>query len=208
MRENCFSIKVLNEFWFDMYCHGEPRDQFYLMYALWLTETPYSRIKNAIHFRESPHLKFTSHRNKDSEFRKESGFRLTDFMPDYSFVRSRLAQDDHRLKNIFDNFNGSLLGVNLFEGERQRLFQFAINTISRLEALGFKSAHHHRRRLSNSILRGCDAKFRVSGSKKIGYIPSSPMPTAAANNVHVMKMCSAIASAGSQVAIYARGGPD
>ncbi|MDQ2078321.1 glycosyltransferase [Marinimicrobium sp. ABcell2] len=207
VRENTQATRFLNELWFDLYCNGEPRDQFYLMYALWRTETPYSKIENATNFRESPHLSFTSHRARDAEFRKEDGFRLKDFVPNRSFLRERVARDSHQLQSIFDRVDGSLLDVDIFEGKRKNLFKFAIRTISDMEALGFEGAHHHRRRLSTSILRGYDNVFGASISKKIGYIPSSAMPTAAANNVHVMKMCSALLSEGGQVAIYAEEAP-
>jgi len=51
------------------------------------------------------------------------------------------------------------------------------------------------------------ASAHAFGARKLAYIPNSAMPTSAANNVHVMKMCSALAEQGIDVTIYSECSP-
>ncbi|MFH4486762.1 glycosyltransferase [Vibrio metschnikovii] len=207
VRKNTILTQRVNEFWYDLYYQNQPRDQFYLMYVLWRLDAPFSLFKDSDDFRKSPWLSFTSHRHQDRKSKFET-YSPSEILSSNDFLSNDLIKKENALKSIIEHrVSGSILDKVYYSGKSRKYYTESLRLISEIETFGFESAHHFRRILASKLLYGKDAVIEKSVNaqvnKKIGYIPSSPMPTAAANNVHVMKMCSAILGKGQQVAIYA-----
>jgi len=85
-----------------------------------------------------------------------------------------------------------------------------IEKLDRVEELDPAQARIFRGRLASSLLRPLYSNLNSkevpseigAPIPSLGYIASSPMPTRAANNVHVMKMCSALVKAGVSVQLF------
>ena len=75
-----------------------------------------------------------------------------------------------------------------------------------LDLLGVEEFNTARRTLANTLFD--QTSVPALGSRRVAYIPNSPMPTAAANNVHVMKMCAALAGQGCDVTVYSERDPE
>ncbi|MEI2421261.1 hypothetical protein V6O07_13390, partial [Arthrospira platensis SPKY2] len=66
-RSNTTPIKHLNNLWWNDYEHGSERDQFTLMYALFLTGIKPNTIKIGNQFRDNKYVNFYRHIYRQSE---------------------------------------------------------------------------------------------------------------------------------------------
>jgi hypothetical protein len=86
---------------------------------------------------------------------------------------------------------------------RTLAFGEIVRTIDLIAQADGIEASRLQRRLSSRLfapVRGFSSR-QEAAAVRIGYIPTSPMPSRAANNVHVMKMCGAITKNGTDVCL-------
>lgn len=194
----------VNELWFKEYITGPERDQFSLMYVLWRAEIPHAEIGNARSFRRSPHVRWTKHH----------GARACAEHPDIRLLGSQFGfateTDSGTLVRSVKAAADSMAAECANDGYpavSSRLMRQAIEAITWLELEGKEVAQECRNILSRALFPA-GTLLSPGQEVKLAYIPNSAIPSDAANNVHVMKMCSAFAKTGTQVVLYSERASD
>lgn len=193
IRRDTPEMRRINELWCKEYLEGAERDQFSLMYVLWRAGIPHSTIGNAPQFRKSPHLRFQRHLGAeacvmakvDTEALSESMPFLTAFDP----------------KTLAARVEKAIEAIGPEQRVSTRLMHEASEALALLEMQASDYAQKCRNMLSRSLFPRA-AGLCMNAVPKLAYIPNAAMPTSAANNVHVMKMCAALVGAGVDVTLY------
>jgi glycosyltransferase involved in cell wall biosynthesis len=201
-------MNLINELWFDNYITGSERDQFSLMPVLWQAKVPFAVISNAKNFRKSPHVRFTKHRSMLSSATNRDN--ISDIKNKFPFLK-RLDPKVLKLEidSIFDcNLNREkfLTHQEAPWAKKKKIYPIwhVVNNVYLLQMMGDSSAEQYIYRLSRFLFGSEEARDpRAWKSGRIAYIANSEMPTRQANNVHVMKMCSAFVEAGLEIKLYA-----
>ena len=200
LRRNSPIMRHINEFWFKEYIEGPERDQFTLMYVLWCAEVPYATLNNALNFRNSPHVSWTKHKSATACAHQPDSASME---VHFDFL-ARLKPDS--LVETVETVCIKLLKKQDAEGfpaVTSKLMRDAIDAITKLEMQNYSNeANQCRNVLSKTIFPDAGILSLDSGIK-LAYIPHSALPKRDANNVHVMKMCSALTEIGIDVTLYA-----
>jgi glycosyltransferase involved in cell wall biosynthesis len=198
IRRNSPVIRRINELWFKEYINGPERDQFSLMYVLWRSEIPFAKIADSRNFRESPHVIWTAHIDR-------SQYSIN---PDLILLGKhfRLLKETEPsfLVKVVEEVVRKLVKSTTpdnYPAVSTKLMRQAIAAINWLELQSRDEAQKCRNALTKALFPVA-ASFNPNLSIKLAYIPNSAMPTQAANNVHVMKMCAAFAKTGTDVMLY------
>ena len=198
VRRNSPVLRRINDLWFEEYIAGPERDQFSLMYVLWRAEVPHAVIGNSRNFRKSPHLRWTKHH----------GATACGTQPDTASVRTLVdflakLQPASLVKTVMTVCDKLQSGQQAdgFPAVSTRLMREAAEAVTWLELQNSDDAQKCRNLLTNTLFPQA-ARFAPRNLFKLAYIPNAAMPTQAANNVQVMKICAALAEIGLDVTLY------
>lgn len=197
-------MRRINELWFKEYISGPEHDQFSLMYVLWRAEIPHAVISNAKSFRDSPHVRWTKHHGSsactnhpDTQLLEQRFDFLAEIDPE-TLARSAAATIEKMASGAARDGDVPV---------SSRLMRQVIEAITWLEMSGSENAQAYRDALSRALFPEAP-QFTHRQAPRLAYIPNSSMPTDAANNVHVMKMCAAFAETGTEVVLYSERASD
>ncbi|MDT9185804.1 glycosyltransferase domain-containing protein, partial [Limnospira sp. PMC 289.06] len=199
VRRDTSIMRQINELWFKEYMVGPERDQFSLMYVLWRARIPHAVIGNAPNFRKSPHVRWTKHHGATACRAHPDMNKLAehfDFLAESS--PAALAK---KARSVVEKISA---GKDAPKISKHQLQTF----IAAVNALGFQDAvlAEESLTLMGQALfpdRPMLLQRRFKRPLKLAYIAGSKMPSIAANNVHVMKICSAFSEIGTDVTLYA-----
>lgn len=204
IRRNTPLIRWVNELWFREYITGPERDQFSLMYVLWRAKVPYACLSDALDFRKSPHFRWC----------KRTNARVCEKHPEPEEIALHfgfLAESDTvALKSACMKVVDEIVRKRGDDGMpcvSSKRIQMATEAIVGLEMLGNHNVAASCRFALAKSLFPITSQFAADRPIKLAYIANSAMPTEAANNVHVMKMCAALVEAGLEVSLYAERAP-
>ncbi|MCC6002048.1 MAG: glycosyltransferase [Pararhodobacter sp.] len=204
VRRNSPVMRRINDLWFNEYINGPERDQFSLMYVLWRAEVPHAVIGNARSFRKSPHMRWTKHHGATACAAQPdpgSVAKQFDFL-----AKLQTAALVKTVTSVCDKLQSGRQADG-FPAVSTRLMREAAEAITWLEMQGSDDAQKCRNLLAHTLFPQA-APFARSNRFRLAYIPNAAMPTQAANNVHVMKMCAALAESGMDVTLYAERAAD
>lgn len=197
VRRNSALMRRVNEIWFYRFVNNIGPDAVSLMPVLWHASIPYKVIENATEPSLSPHVvprinsvSLGSRNHLDAKKLNEK----------FQFLKRRdpaeLVASLDDATNAMDRGKGKLPAVASMP------MHAAVDSIVWLDLMNRPEAQACRYKLSSMLFPEA-TPFRSERPLKLAYIASAPIPTEAANNVHVMKMCSALAETDTDIILYA-----
>lgn len=189
-------MRVVNDLWFKEFLDGPERDQFSLMYVLWRAEVPYAKIDNARDFRKSPHARWTKHEYR--VFRNPTARKLQSRCHDLIQYLDR--------RRLQDRADRALTAVCIALDQQGKGFgkalREAFEVITLMDLSGLIASKKTRVDLADLLFSSAPS-VKCSIPDRMAYVASSEMPSVAANNVHVMRMCSAFSKNQMPIKLYA-----
>lgn len=201
VRRNTPMMRRINELWCTEYMAGAERDQFSLMYILWRASIPYSVIKDVNNFRKSSHLRWVKHKGATAcAMQPPEAESLKQKLP---FLREMSEKAlCNKIEKILAGYTDSKNLLSSKNDER-RTWDHMLEALVGLEYQDLPAAQTFRNKIAAQLFQN-GAKQALTGSQRlqIAYIPNAAMPTLAANNVHVMKVCAAFKRIGVDIRLY------
>ncbi len=201
IRRDSPATRRINELWFRTLLETGGPDRALLMYLLWKTQTAHALIDGAA-------AAIRRHRAPDAVPPDLWAQPVADSQAvaeRFDFLAERDPEKlDAYCRKVLSGAASTLPDIG---GDMQTLSRSLppkkiVGFLTEIEAQRLPGAPDYRAGLARRLFPPQDGP--PPRQARIAYIARSAMPTIAANNVHVMKMCSALAGEGADVRLYAR----